>query len=81
MPTYEYFCESCGRTFEKLQQMSDKPLKSCPQCGKKVKRLIGAGAGVIISAKSGGSASGKTCCGRTERCDKPPCSSDGACKR
>ena len=24
---------------------------------------------------------GGTCCGRTERCDKPPCSDDGVCKR
>ena len=24
---------------------------------------------------------GKTCCGREERCDSPPCSDDGVCKR
>lgn len=75
MPTYGYLCEYCGYTFEALQQMSDKPLTTCPQCNKKIKKLIGAGTGVIISAKGGCSASGKTCCGRAERCDRPPCSS------
>jgi hypothetical protein len=24
---------------------------------------------------------GTTCCGMDERCDTPPCSSDGICKR
>jgi putative FmdB family regulatory protein len=24
---------------------------------------------------------GGTCCGRAERCEKPPCSDDGVCKR
>jgi len=28
-----------------------------------------------------GSQDGLTCCGRTERCEKPPCSDDGSCKR
>jgi hypothetical protein len=24
---------------------------------------------------------GSTCCGRSERCDTPPCSNDGKCQR
>jgi hypothetical protein len=28
--------------------MSDDPLKRCPECGKKVRRLIGGGLGVIF---------------------------------
>ncbi|MDP2922681.1 MAG: zinc ribbon domain-containing protein [Candidatus Omnitrophota bacterium] len=77
MPTYEYLCESCGYKFERFQKMSDAPIKECPQCGKEVKRIIGAGMGVIFK----GSGSIKTCCGRTERCDKPPCLDTGECKR
>lgn len=48
MPNYDYECQSCGHVFEKFQQMSDKRLESCPKCGKKVKRLIGGGAGIIF---------------------------------
>ena len=32
MPIYEYQCKSCGHTLEKLQKMSDDPLKDCPEC-------------------------------------------------
>ena len=89
MPTYEYLCESCGYKFEKFQKMTDGPLKECPECGKVVKRLIGTGMGIIFKGKgfyatdykNNNSSSDRTCCGRTERCDKPPCSDDGVCKR
>jgi putative FmdB family regulatory protein len=49
MPTYEYSCQSCGKTFEVFQSMKDAPLKICT-CGKKgrVKRLVGRGAGIIF---------------------------------
>ena len=53
MPTYDYVCEKCEHQFESI---ADKPLAVCPQdlChlkkwGKgKVKKLIGAGAGLIF---------------------------------
>ena len=48
MPTYDYECTKCGHRFEAFQSMSDKPLTKCPECGGKVKRLIGAGAGLIF---------------------------------
>lgn len=48
MPTYEYECTSCGHKFEAFQKINDKPLISCPQCHKKVKRLIGSGSGIIF---------------------------------
>ena len=48
MPTYEYECTTCGHRFEKFQSMVDKPLTKCPKCKKKVKRLIGTGAGIIF---------------------------------
>lgn len=49
MPTYDYKCEACGHEFEKFQQMSADPIKVCPECKEeKVKRLIGAGMGVIF---------------------------------
>jgi len=49
MPTYDYACENCEHRFEQFQSITAKPLKKCPQCGKmSLKRLIGAGAGVIF---------------------------------
>ncbi len=48
MPTYDYECTACGYTFEAFQSMSEKPLSKCPECGKKIQRLIGGGIGVIF---------------------------------
>ena len=48
MPTYEYECQKCGHRFEEFQSMKDAPLTKCPVCKGKVKRLIGAGAGLIF---------------------------------
>ena len=49
MPTYEYHCEECGKTFELFQSMKDARLTTCT-CGKKgrVRRLVGRGAGIIF---------------------------------
>jgi putative FmdB family regulatory protein len=48
MPTYEYECKSCGHSFDVFQNMSDPPLKTCPQCGSDLRRLINGGTGVIF---------------------------------
>lgn len=32
MPIYEYQCKSCGRHFEIMQKISDKPIKKCIHC-------------------------------------------------
>jgi putative FmdB family regulatory protein len=48
MPTYEYECTHCKHTCEAFQQMSDKHIEKCPKCGKKVKRLISSGSGIIF---------------------------------
>lgn len=39
MPTYEYQCDSCG-VFEVSQRITEDPLKKCPTCKGKVRRLI-----------------------------------------
>ncbi len=46
MPTYLYECEKCGR-FEEFQKITAPALEKCPECGKEVKRIIGA-PGVIF---------------------------------
>ena len=40
MPIYEYQCEACADRFEVKQSMKDDPLTTCPQCGKRLQRLI-----------------------------------------
>lgn len=48
MPTYEYECKKCGKRFERYQSITAKPLKKCPDCGGRVRRIISAGGGVIF---------------------------------
>jgi len=49
MPTYEYECDACGHTFEKFQSMKARPVRTCPECGKRsVRRLLGTGAALIF---------------------------------
>ena len=44
MPIYEYQCNACEHRFEKLQKLSDDPLRICPSCEKEtLKKLISAG--------------------------------------
>lgn len=80
MPIYEYRCDRCGKVLEVFQKKSE-PDESlvCPDCGsKKLKKLVSAPARVIMGNRS---SAGTTCCGRQERCETPPCSTDGICKR
>ncbi|HIG41910.1 MAG: zinc ribbon domain-containing protein [bacterium] len=45
MPIYEYQCESCDHRLEKLQKLSDEPLKECPSCrAETLKKLVSAAA-------------------------------------
>jgi len=84
MPTYEYECETCGKRFEKRQAITEASITECPECHGNVHRLVSGGAGFILRGSEhsrvgqrGSECSlkqvGKTCCGRDERCGKPPC--------
>jgi putative FmdB family regulatory protein len=48
MPTYEYKCLDCERRFDVFQSMTADTLTTCEECGGKLKRLIGAGAGLLF---------------------------------
>ena len=39
MPIYEYHCSRCG-DFEVMQRISERPLRICPTCRRKVTKLI-----------------------------------------
>jgi len=79
MPIYEYKCSECGGTFEFfIQSLSSAKNAECPACGsQRVDRLLS----LPNIQKEFSPRSGATCCGREERCEKPPCSSEGHCRR
>ncbi len=71
MPIYEYACEDCGHTLEKIQKMSDAPLVECPECGHAaLKKLVSAGGFILPgsgwhkpspAAESGGGDAAPSC--------------------
>jgi putative FmdB family regulatory protein len=78
MPIYEYRCPSCGSISEIWQGVGTRSdPRQCKNCGGRgVERVFS----VSHSVKNP-RPKGSTCCGREERCDKPPCSSGGTCRR
>ena len=42
MPTYDYRCDRCERTFEVRQRISEAPLTTCTRCGGPIRRLLAA---------------------------------------
>jgi putative FmdB family regulatory protein len=78
MPTYEYECLECSHRFDMFQSMKDEPIKVCVKCGGSVKKLIGAGAGIIFKGsgfyvndyKSGTATNGSSCKSEKSCADK-----------
>lgn len=78
MPIYDYRCRECGRVSEVFLRGLEGGAITCPHCGSQsLEKLLSAS--YVI--RMGGVAPGTTCCGRTERCDTPPCSTDDVCYR
>lgn len=80
MPTYEYECTACTLRFERRQSMADAPVELCPRCEGRVRRVVSGGTGFIHKSDGHGhvggcslETTGKTCCGRAERCGAPRC--------
>jgi putative FmdB family regulatory protein len=42
VPTYEYQCDQCHRTFEVRQRITAEPLTRCEACGGPLRRLLAA---------------------------------------
>ena len=79
MPIYDYACIDCGHKFEYMHQISSVGQPICPACSsKEVSKLVSIPGLIKAGATKQG---GQTCCGREERCEKPPCSTDGHCRR
>ena len=79
MPIYDYKCKGCGKVSEIFLRNRDNTLIRCPECGsEKMERLVSASYAIRMGETS---TPGATCCGRTERCDAPPCSVGSVCRR
>jgi putative FmdB family regulatory protein len=77
MPIYEYRCRGCETTFELLVR-GDR-IVVCPHCGSSsLDKLLSV---PFVSSGRTARPSGRTCCGREERCDTPPCSEGDVCQR
>jgi putative FmdB family regulatory protein len=82
MPIYEYECQQCGDITEIYQKTSSKGPVFCENCGSRnTVKLVSAPALLQVANHSNTSSKGTTCCGRTERCDTPPCSVGETCRR
>ena len=79
MPTYEYECQKCGHLFERLQSITDKPLKRCPKCRSGVRRLISGGAGLIFKG-SGFYVTDNRRGSSSKTNSKLPCGADTPCR-
>lgn len=42
MPIYEYQCQECTHRLEALQQLSEPPLTTCPECQGELRKLFSA---------------------------------------
>jgi putative FmdB family regulatory protein len=78
MPIYEYRCLECGKISEIFLHSLNSQNVQCPACGSyKLDKLFS----TPYTLKAGASTHGTTCCGKTERCETPPCSLDDTCRR
>gem|GEM_PF-511946 len=80
MPIYEFQCPSCGAMAEMVLPPGDsgETGPACPVCkAPKTTKVLSAHAQARLAPR----AAGTTCCGSQERCQEPPCSQGGSCRR
>jgi len=52
MPTYSYRCKSCGHDFDRVQKISEEPIRECPKCKKtELKKVVTGGNGFQLKGK------------------------------
>ncbi|MBE0479573.1 MAG: zinc ribbon domain-containing protein [Dehalococcoidia bacterium] len=77
MPIYDFKCTDCGKIAEIFIKTSGQAAR-CPDCGgSNMERLMSAS----YLIKMGSNAPSSTCCGRSERCETPSCSTGEGCRR
>ncbi|HEY6959747.1 MAG TPA: FmdB family zinc ribbon protein [Candidatus Limnocylindria bacterium] len=40
MPIYDYLCDHCGHAFSAVQSFTDAVIETCPNCGKRPRKLF-----------------------------------------
>lgn len=78
MPIYEFKCKNCGKVNEFIELNFKEINLRCNFCGSG--ELIKSFSKLSVLSTNKDNIS-KTCCGREERCDSPPCNDDGRCRR
>lgn len=82
MPIHEYRCRACQKTSEFLVGVGQGDAEiRCQHCGSPDLERILSSLSVRMADGSGARRGGRTCCGRDERCDNPPCADKGECAR
>lgn len=78
MPLYEYECFVCGHGFERIRKVADASFVSCPECGGKVRRLLGVpalqfkGSGWYVTDYGKGNGGRSTALTKTDDSPPPP---------
>ncbi len=86
MPLYEYECFLCGHHFERIRRVADASSVSCPECGGKVRRLLGVpalqfkGSGWYVTDYGKGNGGRSTALAKTESKASDSTSSDTTSK-
>jgi putative FmdB family regulatory protein len=78
MPIYEYHCKSCGEQVELLIRSGMNAPPTCPNCGSTLLEKLFSTPYVMTGESR---PADRTCCGREERCETPPCSEGRTCRR
>jgi len=78
MPIYEYRCKNCGEQMEILVRFGTSTPLVCPNCGSTLLEKLLSMPYVMAGERR---PAGRTCCGREERCETPPCSEGRTCQR
>lgn len=87
MPLYEYECFLCGHRFERIRRVADASAMTCPECGGKVRRLLGVpalqfkGSGWYVTDYGKGNGSRSTALAKTEETNTPPPKSNSKPKK
>ena len=78
MPLYEYECFLCNHRFERIRRVADASAMICPECGGKVRRLLGVpalqfkGSGWYVTDYGKGNDGRSSALAKTEDSPTPP---------
>jgi putative FmdB family regulatory protein len=86
MPLYEYECFVCSHGFERIRKVANASSVSCPECGGKVRRLLGVpalqfkGSGWYVNDYGKGNSDRSTALAKTDESPSPPAKAETAKK-